>query len=65
MHGRVYPTLCNVATVIAMPKKVFVRLSKYVRMALNFTTLTVSLVGPAKSQAGGGQELISTELYCC
>ena len=62
VHQWVCPTLHNVATVIDMPKKVLVRLKKYVRMALNVTTLTVSPVGLGKSLVGWGGELSSPEL---
>ena len=64
MHQWVYPTLYNVATVIPMPKKVLVQLRKYVRLALNVTTLTMSLVGLSKSIPGGDRELIGPKLYC-
>ena len=64
VHQWVYPTLCNVATMIPMPQKVLVPLRKYVRLALNVTSLTVGLVGLTKSVSGGGRELISPELYC-
>ena len=64
MHQWVYPTLYNVATVTPMLKKVLVRLRKYVRLALNVTSLTVNVVGLIKSVAGGGRELVCPELYC-
>ena len=41
-----------------------VHLRKYVRLALNVTTLTVSLVGLSKSIPGGGRELVCPDLYC-
>ena len=46
-----------------MPKKVLVRLHKYVRLAVNVTSLTLSLVGLSKSVSGGDRELIIPELY--
>ena len=64
VHQWVYPTLYNVATLIPMPQKVLVRLRKYACLALNVTSLTVSLVGPSKLVSGGGRELINPELYC-
>ena len=63
VHQWVYPTLHNVAMVIPMPKKVLVRPRKYARLALNVTTMAMSLVGLSKSISGGGRELISPELY--
>ena len=57
------PQCPNVAAVIPMPKKVLVPLRKYVRLALNVASLTVSLVGLSKSVSGGGRELIHPELY--
>ena len=66
VHQWVYPTLYNVAIVVPMPKKVLVRLRKYVRLVLNVTSLTVSLMGLSKAVPGAGRELISLislELY--
>ena len=54
-----YLRLYNAATVVPMPKKVLVQLKKYVQLALNVTSLMVSLVGPSKSVHGEGRELIN------
>ena len=59
VHQWVYPTLYNVATVVPVPKKVLVLLQKYVRLALNVTTLTVSLVGLGKSLAAVAGSLLA------
>ena len=56
VHQWVHPTLYNVTTMIPMPKKVLIRLRKYIRLALNVTTLTVSFVGLSKSIPRGGVE---------
>ena len=65
VHQWVYPTLYNVVTVIAKPKKVPVRPKKYVRLALNVMTLTMRVVGLGKSLKCGGHNLISLKLHCC
>ena len=58
VHQWVYPTLYNAATVVPMPKKVPVQLKKYVQLALNVTSLTVSLVGLSTSMHGEGRKLM-------